>query len=119
MNYNQRAGKFGESLAKDYLIRRGYRIIGLNLKIGCKEVDIIARDRETLVFVEVKTRLSSQYGLAEDAFEGRKFQHLKAALEFYVYKNNCDADLVRLDLVAIDVDKFKKIAKISHYKDII
>ena len=119
MNYRQKVGKFGENIARDYLLRRGYKIIGLNQKISFKEVDIIARDGETLVFIEVKTRLSQIFGGADDAFDFRKLSNLKEALELYIYKNNFDGNLARLDFVSVDISRQKKKAKIKHYKDII
>lgn len=119
MNHKQAVGKFGENLAKDYLLRQGYKIISLNQKIGFKEIDIIARIGKMLVFVEVKTRLSSVLGGAEDAFDFRKSGHLEKALEFYIYKNNLNENLVRLDFISVDINGQKKRAKIKHYKDII
>lgn len=119
MNYKQSAGKFGENLAKDYLLRRGHKIIGANLKIGFKEIDIIAEKNGIVIFVEVKTRLSSIFGNAEDALDSKKINNLKTALEFYVYKNNLDGNLARLDFISVDIIKPRKIAKVKHYKDII
>jgi len=119
MNYRQIVGKFGENLAKDYLLRRSYRIISVNKKIGFKEIDIIAQEGEILVFVEVKTRLSSVFGGAEDAFNFVKFDNLKAAMEWYIYKNNLDGNFVRLDFISVDINKYRKKANIKHFKDII
>lgn len=119
MNYKQSAGRFGENLAKDYLLRRGYKIVSANLKIGFREIDIVVQKGGILIFVEVKTRLSSIFGGAEDAFDFRKFNNLKKALEFYIYKNNLDGNMVRLDFISVDIIKQRKIAKIKHYKDII
>jgi len=119
MNYRQKAGKFGEDLAKDYLLKKGYGVIGENIKVSFQEIDIIARQGGITVFVEVKTRLSSVFGSAEDAFDLKKFNNLKKALEFYIYKNNLDENLVRLDFISVDISRQKKRAKIKHYKDII
>ncbi|MFA4833740.1 MAG: YraN family protein [Patescibacteria group bacterium] len=119
MNYKQVVGKFGENLARDYLLKHGYKIIDINVKISFKEIDIIARVGETLIFVEVKTRLSSIFGSAEDAFESKKLSNLKKALEFYIYENNLDENLVRLDFISVDISRQEKMAKIKHYKDVI
>ena len=119
VNYRQKVGKFGENIARNYLLRQGYKIISLNQKISFKEIDIIARDGKMLVFVEVKTRLSSVFGEAEEAFDFRKLSHLKNALEFYIYKNNLDDNLARLDFISIDISRQKKRAKIKHYRDVI
>ena len=119
MSYKQTIGKFGENIAKDYLVKRGYKIIGLNQKVSFQEVDIIAQKGEILVFIEVKTRLSSIFGGAEDAFDFKKSGHLEKALEFYIYKNNLDEDFVRLDFISVDISREKKRAKIKHYKGVI
>lgn len=119
MNHRQIVGKFGEGLAKDYLSRRGYRIISVNEKIGFKEVDIIARKDNLFVFIEVKTRVSSAFGGAEEAFNSAKFSNLQIAIEQYLYKNNLDGNFVRLDFISVDIDKYRKKANIKHYKDII
>ena len=112
-------GKFGENLAKDYLLKRGYQIVAVNKKIGFKEIDIIAREGKILVFVEVKTRLSSVLGGAENAFDFFKYNNLKTAMEWYIYKNNLDGNFVRLDFIAVDINRYTKKANIKHYKDII
>jgi putative endonuclease len=119
MNYRQEIGKFGENLAKNYLLRRGYKILGENEKISFWEIDIIAKEGDILVFIEVKTKLSSAFGKAEDAFDFKKCGHLEKALELYIYKNNLDENLVRLDFISIDISHQKKKAKIKHYKDVI
>ncbi|MDD5031558.1 MAG: YraN family protein [Patescibacteria group bacterium] len=119
VNYRREVGKFGENLAKNYLLKKGYEIIGENVKISFQEIDIIARQEKMLVFIEVKTRLSSAFGGAEDAFDFRKSGYLEKALESYIYKNNLDENLIRLDFISIDLNREKKIAKIKHYKDII
>jgi putative endonuclease len=119
MNYRQIVGKFGENIAKDYLLKRGYQIIGINEKIGFKEVDIIARKGNFLIFVEVKTRLSSVFGGAEDAFNFSKFNHLKTAMDDYIYRNDLDGNFIRLDFISVDINRYVKRANIKHYKDII
>ena len=118
-NYKKTVGAYGEELAKKYLIKNNHQIVDQNIQIGSKEIDIIAKQNDTLIFVEVKTRTSNKYGQADDAMTSKKFSNLKKAMGIYlddckeVYKN------IRLDLVAIDIDKKDKKAKIKHYKDII
>lgn len=119
MNYKQKVGKFGEDLASDYLIRHGYKIIGRNVKISYKEIDIIAKYSKIIVFIEVKTRMSSILGSANDAFSQKKMNTLKKALAYYIYDKNVNENYVRLDLIAIDINRKNKIAKIKHYNDVI
>jgi len=118
MNYKQKVGRFGEVLACNYLIRRGYKIIEKNIKISYQELDIIARQQKKIIFVEVKTRASKILGPADEAISSQKIKSLKKAIEEYVYSKNITSKNIRLDLISIDIDRHKKIAKIKHYKDI-
>jgi putative endonuclease len=117
-NYRQRIGDFGEKLAEQYLARRGYKIIGVKQKIGYQEIDIIANIKDTIVFVEVKTRTSDVLGSADEAMNSAKLKSLKIGINKYLNNSRNYFKNIRLDLVAIDIDKQKKVAKISHYKDI-
>lgn len=120
MNHNQKVGAFGEKLAKEYLERRGYKIIDTNTRIRHKEIDIIAFKDSILVFVEVKTRTSDKFGSAQEAVVPYKTRKLTKAIEVYLeyfcpklfYKD------IRLDLISIDMDMRKRIAKIKHFKSI-
>lgn len=120
MNHNQKIGRFGEELAKKYLKRNGYKIIGANIKTGHTELDLICERGEDLVFVEVKTRASKTFGSANEAVFAKKMNSLKKAISIYInnfLKNKYYRD-IRLDLVSIDINKIKKTAKIRHYKGI-
>ena len=118
MNYKQKVGKYGEELARHYLKKKGYKIIDSNVKVSYQEVDIIARHGEDLIFVEVKTRTSLTLGQADEAVDSRKLNNLKEAVEYYVHEKKYDPARVRMDFIAIDIDKRRKIAKIKHYRDI-
>lgn len=119
MGYKQRIGKFGEKLAKDFLIKHGYKIIGINIKISYQEVDIVAKKNKTIIFIEVKTRTSLSLGSADMALTDTKMENLKKVLENYIYEKKLDENFIRLDLISIDINRLKKLAKIKHYKDII
>jgi putative endonuclease len=117
-NYRQKIGDFGEKLAEQYLLRHGYKIIGTKQKVGYQEIDIIANIKEIIVFIEVKTRTSFSLGSADEAMSSAKLKSLKIGINKYLNNSQKYFKNLRLDLVAIDIDKQKKIAKISHYKDI-
>jgi len=119
MNHNQTIGKFGEDLAKNYLIRHGYEIIKANVKLSYLELDIVARKDNLTVFVEVKTRLNQFYGPAEDAFAPGKAERFKRGLQNYLFEHKLSIEDFRADLIAIDLDREKKIAKLKHFKDVI
>ncbi|MFH1427674.1 MAG: YraN family protein [Patescibacteria group bacterium] len=118
MNYNQKVGQFGEMLAKNYLIKHGYQIVATNIKTSYQEIDIIAKHGQLNIFIEVKTRTNLIFGGADEAINRRKLKNLKKAINHIIYKNNLDENFVQIDLVAIDINKFKKTAKIKHYKNI-
>jgi len=120
--YNQKVGQYGEELARKYLIKKGYKIIECNIKASYKEIDLIAKapQQNTLVFFEVKTRTSFAFGKADEAMSRRKISHLKKAIGIYLEKYNKEKYKdIRLDFIAIDINKKKGKARIRHYKEII
>lgn len=119
MNHNQKIGKLGESLARKYLIKKGYKIIDSNIKTSYKEIDIIASREEFFVFIEVKTRTSNKFGMAHEAMTDAKIKNLQDAIELYIYNNNLKLNNVRLDLISVDLDMVKRLANIKHYKEIV
>lgn len=119
MSYNKRLGQFGENLVCDFLKRKGYKIIGQNVKISFQEIDIISQKGDLIVFVEVKTRTGTSFGEGELAVDDFKIDNLQKAIEQYVSLNHLDLEKVRLDLVVVDIKKQEKTAKIKHYFGII
>jgi putative endonuclease len=79
-------GKYGEDLACQYLQKLGWEIVERNFRIRGGEIDIIAKDGETLVYVEVKTRSSDYFGRPEESVNFRKLKFLERAAKFY--RNN-------------------------------
>ena len=118
MNYNAQVGRFGEALARKYLLKKGYKIIGQNVKLSYQEIDLVTKRKNQIIFIEVKTRTSDSFGQAEEAMTQAKIGKLKKARNHYLVVNNFDPEQVRFDLLAIDIDRVKKIAKIKHYLDI-
>lgn len=119
MTHNQKIGEFGETLAKNYLIKHGYKIIDANVKLSYQELDVVAQKDEQVVFVEVKTRVSQFYGPAENAFQFTKLERFKRGMEMYIGHKKLYTREVRADLITVDIDQIKKTAKIKHYKDVI
>lgn len=119
MSHNQKIGKFGEILAKNYLIRHGYKIIDLNVKLSYQELDLVARQSGLTVFIEVKTRISQIFGSAEGAFAFSKSERFRRGIEMYLKNYKISADDIRADLITVDIDRVKKTARIKHFKDVI
>ncbi len=108
-------GKRGERLAAWYLFFHGCRILARNYRYGRYEIDIVARERRTgiLLFVEVKTRSSTDYGLPRDAVDRRKQLFLTRAAQGYL-KQLSDPDAhTRFDVVEV----YTKPLRIVHLPD--
>ena len=101
MNQKQIEGKNGEQIATKYLEIEGYKIICKNFRCLQGEIDIIAKDNETVVFVEVKTRTSFKYGEAKEAVNGTKQKHIYKAIEYYLYKNKLEDAFIRIDVIEV------------------
>lgn len=108
-------GKNGEEIAKNYLEKQGFKILEMNKRFSkfC-EIDIIALDKKTLVFVEVKTRTTNICGHPLEAITKAKYQHLKQGLYLYL-KENPQFKSYRIDAVSIILNP--KI-EIQHLKNI-
>jgi len=83
-------GQAGELLAIKFLQQHGYRIIQQNFKTRFGEIDIIARHRRQLVFIEVKTRSSVEFGHPEEAVTEKKLLHLKRCAQVYLLQKRLD-----------------------------
>ncbi|MBQ3243959.1 MAG: YraN family protein [Bacteroidaceae bacterium] len=93
-------GNKGEMLASRYLLDKGYAVLHYNWRSGHKEIDLIAKERDTLVFVEVKSRTSELYGNAEDAVDERKMRLLISAAESYITRFKIDLKF-RFDVITV------------------
>ena len=100
MAEHNQLGNKGEMLASRYLIDKGYVILHRNWRSGHKEIDVIARDGETLVFVEVKSRRDEFYGNAYEAVTAQKIRRLISAAESYIIRNRIDM-CYRFDIVTV------------------
>jgi len=99
----QSLGKLGEDLACAELSRRGYAILARRYRTRFGEIDIIARDAETTVFVEVKTRDGDRFGDGAEAVTGWKQRRVAAMAVDYLARHRLHDTPCRFDVVAIDV----------------
>ena len=117
MYFKQETGKIGEDISVRYLKQNGYEIIQRNFECKQGEIDIIAKDKEELVFIEVKTRESLLYGLPKEAIDKTKKKHIYKSAEFYVYINQLEDKAIRIDV--IEVYKKQEKYKLYHIKNAI
>lgn len=95
-------GRSGEDLAVDYLGHHGYQILERNYRIRGGEIDIIARDGDFLVFVEVKTRYTHDFGLPIESITPWKIKFILKSALFYINKIRWKDRQYRLDVVTVD-----------------
>ncbi|HMM11637.1 MAG TPA: YraN family protein [Bacteroidales bacterium] len=107
-------GKTGEEMALKHLRSLNYEILETNWRFGRDEVDIIARDKDTLVIVEVKTRATSWFGEPEFAVNKSKQRTLVRAAEAYILKNNINMD-TRFDIISVIISPQGK--SVHHIED--
>ena len=100
MSAPRRQGSEAEDRAADFLLAQGYTIVTRRFKAKSGEIDLVALDGETLVFVEVKQR--GEGYRPEDSIGKKKISHLVAAAKEYVLVTEEQARAVRYDVVAID-----------------
>lgn len=104
---NRSKGRDGEERAEEYLIIKGYDILEKNYKNRFGEIDIIARDGKTLVFIEVKTRNTSLYGLPADAVDARKQGRIGRVALSYISDKRFVNHPCRFDVLSIYGDKIE------------
>lgn len=108
-------GKRGEDWAAQHLRRQGLRILDRNRQAGRYEIDIIAKEGETIVFVEVKTRRPSPIASPEANITRTKRKHLRTAAKAYIAAHDQPGCYYRFDLVAIIVP-LEGSPEIRHYR---
>ncbi|MFZ5596260.1 MAG: YraN family protein [Bacillota bacterium] len=107
-------GLAGEEAAARYLKGKGFKIVERNFRCKLGELDIIARDGTSLVFVEVRTKSVQDYGTAGESINSRKKNKLRQLALYYLQKKQPGDIPLRFDVVAVTVDERSKIIKLDH-----
>jgi putative endonuclease len=94
-------GQEGESAAEEYLRHKGYRIVARNLRSSLGELDLVAEDGQTLIFVEVKARRTDAFGGAIHAVHPRKQEKLIQLAAQYLARHHVKDRLCRFDVVLL------------------
>ena len=113
--YKQRLGKCGEDLAVSFLKKKGFEILERNYRYGHKEIDIIGKDKNTVVFIEVKTGRSKNFGSPQEWVNLRKQKSMIEVAQDYIQQNNFTDFDFRFDVVAINIEKGKR--EIEHIEN--
>lgn len=107
-------GNEGEELAVEHLVKNGWKILERNWRFGREEIDIIARKKDLLAVVEVKTRFSNYLGEPYEAVSKSKQKSIIRAANHYVEKNDLDLE-VQFDIISIILNKNQQ--KITHIEE--
>ncbi|EKD64076.1 MAG: hypothetical protein ACD_51C00075G0001 [uncultured bacterium] len=100
----------GENMARDFLLSKGYEILAMNFRAGqMGEVDIVCRDGDEVVFVEVKMRSGNDFGEPEEAVGLRKLAKIRRVAEIYLSQNRLEKSLWRIDVIAIKNNEIEHI----------
>ena len=131
-DYRQRLGRWGERQAADFLSARGYTLLEQNARTQYGEIDLVASQmvsqesldclegeerRVVTVFIEVKTRSSTEFGFPEAAITGRKREHMLASAQAYLQAHPELGDDWRVDVIAIQRFPSDQEPEIIHFEN--
>ena len=111
-------GRWGEQVAADYLIQHGYTLMGRNLRTPHGEIDILARQADSLVFIEVKTRSSDSLGYPEISITPKKFSHMVSAAQAYLLAHPDIESAWRIDVISIQSMSPGQPPDIVHFENV-
>jgi putative endonuclease len=106
-------GNTGEKLARDFLKKKGYKIREANYRCREGEIDIVARKKDCLVFVEVRTKTGTAFGSPEESITFAKKERLIASSLTYLSEHEDLPESWRIDFVAVELDKNGKAKRIE------
>lgn len=109
-------GSWGEDLARSFLEKQGLTFVSQNYRCKVGEIDLIFRDKEEWVFVEVKARKTTQYGLPQEAITPKKARKLAMVSIFFLQQQKKEDDEYRIDVIAVSLNPDKS-PSIEHIKN--
>ena len=116
-NSSKKTWDIWELIAIKYLQKKWYKILDSNFKFWrAWEIDLIAKNKDLTIFIEVKYRNNLAYWLPEESITKYKLSKCKKTIDFYCVKNNIDFEKIRFDVITIL--KKEKSYKITHYKNV-
>lgn len=113
MTNRQRTGRLGEVAARRHIESLGYLILGTNIRHGRYEIDIVADDDGTLVFIEVRTRRNNRLGTPEESITPEKRERMLAGAHSYLEEHGSWQRDWRIDIVAVELDRLDRVAILS------
>lgn len=116
-SYNKDIGSFGEALARDYLISKGYKILNMNFRNKFGEIDIICKKNNLLIFCEIKSRYSNSFGSPIESITCYKQKQIIKLSELYLISNKYYNFNVRYDIIEVIFNTITSSHIINHVQD--
>jgi putative endonuclease len=106
-------GMLGEKIARDFLGKNGYEIVETNFRCPDGEIDIIAKQKNALVFIEVRTKRGWGFGSPEESITPRKKEKLRTVAQYYIQQLSSPPVSWHIDVVAIEMGRNNKVTRIE------
>jgi len=120
MTNSKKLGERGEKIALQYLKEKGYKILARNFKRKWGEIDIVAKKKKKIVFIEVKTIRKKEGFYPEDEIDWKKKRQLVKMAQIYLREFKIPLDSPwQIDIIAIEISLNSQRVKIKHYKNAI
>ncbi len=110
-------GAIGEKIAGEFLQEQGYVIGETNYRCPYGEIDIIARQEDCLVFIEVRTKTNMKFGTPEESVTRVKKDRLRASAQHYLQAHNEEASMWRIDFVAVELGQRGELLRIELFEN--
>ena len=109
----KKLGALGEKIAVEFLKERSYRILETNFRCSLGEIDVIAQKEDCLIFVEVRTRRSKEYGTPEESITPSKVERLIALAQTYLQTHENLPPEWRIDVVVVELDPRRRLKRVE------
>ena len=116
--HNLVTGRMGQEIAREYLEKKGYKTIEQNYKTKYAEIDLVSRDKNELVFIEVRTKRGEDFGTPEETINNKKMRKLWGNAKAYTVFKKWQGPY-RVDAICVVLRYNNKIERINHYENII
>jgi len=112
---NRETGRIGEGIAEGFLVKKGLELVLRNFSTRFGEIDLIMRDKDVLVFVEVKTKKGLDWGRPEEMFTRGKYERVKRMASVYLKGKEVAC---RIDMVAVVLNGENEAVSVKHYVNV-
>jgi len=112
-DYKRRLGQRGEDIAAAHLQQQGYEVLARNWRCPAGELDVVAREGQTLAFVEVRTRRGDRFGTPEQSITPAKQAKLVELAQTYLQEKDLTDENWRIDVVAVEMDRRGRVKRLN------